>query len=101
MVQVFHCLKPAEEGGETVLVDGFAVAETLRTRHPEHFDLLSRMPVAHHYIEGGFDEPPERVDIEEDVVPATKVDPNKRPLLARSIIQPVITLFKQKTVQIR
>ena len=33
-------------GVETLLVDGFKVCESLRQRHPEAFDLLSRVPLA-------------------------------------------------------
>merc|ERR1712182_18818 len=41
-VQLLHCLKAAPgEGGETVLVDGFAAAEKLRSSNPSAFHLLS------------------------------------------------------------
>ena len=40
-----HCLAAQAAGGETLLVDGFAVAEALRGRHPEAFDLLARVPI--------------------------------------------------------
>lgn len=39
---VFHCLRPSPDGGgETILVDGFHVAERLRSENPEAFGLLS------------------------------------------------------------
>lgn len=41
-LQLLHCLLANEGGGETVLVDGFKVAETLREEAPEDFDMLSR-----------------------------------------------------------
>jgi len=40
-LQLLHCLENATEGGESVLVDGFAVAERLRAEAPGDFDLLS------------------------------------------------------------
>lgn len=40
-LQVLHCLQAAP-GGETVLADGFAAAETLRTEDPAAFDRLTR-----------------------------------------------------------
>lgn len=32
------------EGGESVLLDMFAVAEELRTLHPQHFKTLTQVP---------------------------------------------------------
>nr|XP_019940938.1 PREDICTED: trimethyllysine dioxygenase, mitochondrial [Paralichthys olivaceus] len=50
-IQVFHCLKHEGTGGRTLLVDGFYAAEKLRQRSPENFELLSRVPIKHEYIE--------------------------------------------------
>ncbi|XP_060941326.1 trimethyllysine dioxygenase, mitochondrial [Limanda limanda] len=50
-IQVFHCLKHEGTGGRTLLVDGFYAAEKLRQRSPENFELLSRVPIGHDYIE--------------------------------------------------
>ncbi|KHJ99348.1 hypothetical protein OESDEN_00660 [Oesophagostomum dentatum] len=50
---VFHCLHPAEEGGDTVLVDGFQCALALKQRNPEAFQILSNQKIEHHYVEGG------------------------------------------------
>jgi gamma-butyrobetaine dioxygenase len=44
-LQLLHCLENAAEGGETTLVDGFAVAAKLRSDNPEAFDTLTRTPV--------------------------------------------------------
>ena len=41
-VQILTCLENTVEGGESVVVDGFMVAERLRTESPGGFDLLSR-----------------------------------------------------------
>ena len=49
---LFHCLKAAnDDGGSTILVDGFKVAEDLRRANPQAFQLLSRVPqqFAHGY----------------------------------------------------
>lgn len=40
-LQLLHCLEQATEGGLSVFIDGFAVAETLRVEEPEAFRLLS------------------------------------------------------------
>ncbi|XP_078405676.1 gamma-butyrobetaine dioxygenase [Cetorhinus maximus] len=44
-VQLIHCIKPAEAGGETVMVDGFHVANQLRQLNPEAFQLLTSILV--------------------------------------------------------
>ena len=43
--QYLHCLKNGAEGGKSLFVDGFRVAEELRKSDPEAFDLLSRTPL--------------------------------------------------------
>ncbi|GMS85036.1 hypothetical protein PENTCL1PPCAC_7211, partial [Pristionchus entomophagus] len=52
-IQVFHCLRPADKGGETMLVDGFAAAEKLKQENPSAYRILSTTPIDHHYIEKG------------------------------------------------
>ena len=43
-ISLFHCLQAAPKGGgESLLVDGFAVAEALRETAPAAFDRLSRL----------------------------------------------------------
>uniref|UniRef100_A0A914GTW3 Trimethyllysine dioxygenase, mitochondrial n=1 Tax=Globodera rostochiensis TaxID=31243 RepID=A0A914GTW3_GLORO len=51
-IQVFHCLRPAPRGGQTLLVDGFAVAERLRTDSADLFGVLNTTSVEHEYLEG-------------------------------------------------
>ncbi len=59
-LQMFACLRrgsardgtPAS-GGESILVDGFALAERLRAEAPEQFELLNRIAVPAHYLEPG------------------------------------------------
>ena len=43
--QFLHCIVNDAVGGESVLVDALTVAETLRDRHPDHFEILARTPV--------------------------------------------------------
>ncbi|XP_073429973.1 gamma-butyrobetaine dioxygenase isoform X2 [Dendrobates tinctorius] len=40
-VQFLHCLKQAETGGESEVVDGFHVCNKLRKQNPEAFDILT------------------------------------------------------------
>ena len=44
-VQLLHCLEADAPGGDTLLVDGFAAAETLREENPGAFALLSTVPM--------------------------------------------------------
>jgi gamma-butyrobetaine dioxygenase len=47
-LQLLHCREFAENivGGEHLLLDGFAVAERLRSEHPLAFATLVRIPAA-------------------------------------------------------
>ncbi|XP_037678310.1 trimethyllysine dioxygenase, mitochondrial isoform X2 [Choloepus didactylus] len=55
-IQVFHCLKHEGTGGRTLLIDGFYAAEQVLQKAPEEFELLSKVPLKHEYIEnvGGY-----------------------------------------------
>ncbi|CAK5099039.1 unnamed protein product [Meloidogyne enterolobii] len=77
-IQVFHCLKPALKGGQTILVDGFSAAEILKFENLNHFHILANFAVEHHYVD-------------------------KDNLHARCVREPVIKLFPrvEKVVQIR
>jgi gamma-butyrobetaine dioxygenase len=44
-LQLLHCLSSSASGGESTLVDGFRVAETLRSSAPEQVELLARYPI--------------------------------------------------------
>jgi gamma-butyrobetaine dioxygenase len=48
-VQLLHCLVNETSGGSSTLVDGFAVAEALRTRDSDAFEILSSTPVRFRY----------------------------------------------------
>ena len=52
-LQLLHCLINESDGGESQLVDGFAVAEKIRKKHPEAFSLLSTQPVRFRYLDKG------------------------------------------------
>ena len=52
-LQLLHCLEAAGEGGESIVVDGFAAAERLRGEAPEAFDLLATTKVPFRYVEPG------------------------------------------------
>lgn len=45
-VQILLCLEKEGQGGESILVDGFHVAERVRAEAPEVFDDLCRIPIA-------------------------------------------------------
>ncbi|KPN88009.1 gamma-butyrobetaine dioxygenase [Pseudomonas nunensis] len=44
-LQFLHCLVNDAEGGESIFVDGFAIAEALRVESPESFQALCEIPV--------------------------------------------------------
>jgi gamma-butyrobetaine dioxygenase len=44
-LQFLHCLVNDAEGGESIFVDGFAIAEALRVESPESFQALCDIPV--------------------------------------------------------
>lgn len=48
-VQLLHCLRAAGDGGDTVLVDGFAAARRLRARDAAAFDALTRVSLTFRY----------------------------------------------------
>jgi len=52
-LQLLHCLEAAVQGGESVVVDGFAAAERLRREAPDAFAILTATPVSFRYVEPG------------------------------------------------
>lgn len=44
-INMLHCVTQSKTGGANTLVDGFYVAERLREKHPNHFDVLTRVKV--------------------------------------------------------
>ncbi|MFQ5775379.1 MAG: TauD/TfdA family dioxygenase [Kiloniellaceae bacterium] len=49
--QFLHCLCNEAAGGESVVVDGFAVAGALRRDEPEAFDLLARVALPFRFVD--------------------------------------------------
>uniref|UniRef100_A0A1I7XU42 TauD domain-containing protein n=1 Tax=Heterorhabditis bacteriophora TaxID=37862 RepID=A0A1I7XU42_HETBA len=52
-LQMLHMVERAAEGGNSIFVDGFHVAEQLRVERPETFDILTKHDME--YIEEGYD----------------------------------------------
>ncbi|WP_282608676.1 TauD/TfdA family dioxygenase [Pelagibius sp. Alg239-R121] len=52
-LQSFVCREFDGRGGESILVDGFALAETMRREAPDYFQTLSEVTVPGRYIEPG------------------------------------------------
>lgn len=50
-LQAFHCLRADPTGGHTLLVDGLAVAESLRAAHPDTFNALAATPLQYHHTD--------------------------------------------------
>jgi gamma-butyrobetaine dioxygenase len=48
-LQLLHCLASSLDGGETILVDGFAAADQLRSESPGSYGHLARWPVRWRY----------------------------------------------------
>ena len=48
-VQFLHCLENGATGGESLLVDGMALAESLEAEAPEEFEVLSTLVVSFRY----------------------------------------------------
>ena len=49
-LQLLHCLRDADLGGDTVLIDGFAAA-ALRAADPVSFDVLTATPIPFSYVD--------------------------------------------------
>ena len=52
-IQLLHCLRTADDGGDTGLVDGFCAAAALRAAEPAAFDLLTSNDVSFGYQDKG------------------------------------------------
>ena len=48
-MQILYCLENSADGGDSIVVDGFACARRLHAESPEDFDLLSRYCAAFSY----------------------------------------------------
>ena len=52
-LQFFLCLEAAPEGGESLLVDGFAIAAEMADNDPDGYATLASIPVPGRYLESG------------------------------------------------
>jgi gamma-butyrobetaine dioxygenase len=50
-LQLLHCLRAADEGGDTGLVDGFAAARALQAEDPAAYSVLTSTPVSFEYFD--------------------------------------------------
>jgi gamma-butyrobetaine dioxygenase len=71
-IQLLHCLANETTGGLSTLVDGFAVAQTLRDAEPEAFRVLASTPVRFKYIDADTELTASAPPIELDVTGALK-----------------------------
>lgn len=65
-LQLLHCLSSSAGGGENTLVDGFRVAEELRSRDPAAFAVLARTPIRFRYADVDTELEAERTVLELD-----------------------------------
>lgn len=54
-IQFLHCLHFDANGGESILVDGFAVAQQLKTENRKAFDDLTKIPVLYRFLDKEWD----------------------------------------------
>ena len=54
-IQFLHCLTSDAKGGNSVVVDGFAVAEALREEDSEAFELMARVPIGFRFEDANSD----------------------------------------------
>lgn len=52
-LQMFNCIEFDGQGGESVVVDGFAIARKIEAERPDLYDVLCRVSVPGHYKEAG------------------------------------------------
>lgn len=47
-IEILACIRPAEDGGDSILVDGFGIATKLRQAYPGSFEMLANWN--HHFV---------------------------------------------------
>lgn len=84
-LQMFCCTERSGTGGESVVVDAFAIADTLRTEYPDDFAVLTTVDVPAHYIEPGVElraaRPAIRLDDNGHVVQVSMNNYDRSPML--------------------
>jgi [2-(trimethylamino)ethyl]phosphonate dioxygenase len=64
--QLLHCLSAAGEGGDSIFVDGMAVAERIRVEDPDAFTTLCQTPILFRFQDATVDLVAERTMLELD-----------------------------------
>ncbi len=71
-LQMFNCLEIDCKGGESIQLDGFAIANKIKQEDPEAYKTLTEVIVPSHYIEDGVhlhaERPPIRLDTKGNLV---------------------------------
>ena len=94
-IQILHVLKPADIGGETILVDGLSLIERLKKTHSEYLEILSSVPVRFGWRDADHDHTHQAPIIETN-------DTGNDFIIRfnhRSMIEPVITGLKARKWQ--
>ncbi|MGI9318337.1 MAG: TauD/TfdA family dioxygenase, partial [bacterium] len=52
-INVLGCVKPADQGGDSILVDGLNLARIIRQNHPQEFEYLTTLAQSFHRIHPG------------------------------------------------
>jgi alpha-ketoglutarate-dependent taurine dioxygenase len=66
--KMLHCLSPSDEGGESMFLDGMAVAEQIRARDADAFNLLCQTPILFRFQDGAVDLVAERTMLDVDTL---------------------------------
>ena len=84
-LQMFNCLDIDCKGGESIQLDGFAIAEKIKREDPEAYKTLTEVLVPGHYIEEGVhlraERPPIRLDSKGNVVQISFNNYDRAPML--------------------
>lgn len=84
-LQMFCCTHRSGTGGESIIVDGFAIANEIRAERPDLFDVLTTVSVPAHYIEPGVElraeRPAIRLDAHGNVVQISLNNYDRSPML--------------------
>lgn len=98
-LQLLHCLSSSAEGGDSILVDGFEVAERLRATEREKFELLSRVPVPFRFRDDAADlaaeQPVITLDVRGEVAAIRLNNRSKAPLrIEPDLVEPWYAAYR-------
>ena len=84
-LQMFCCTDRSGSGGESIIVDGFAIADQIRSDWPDLFEVLTTVDVPAHYLEPGVElraaRPPIRLDAAGNVAQVSLNNYDRSPML--------------------